>query len=137
MLEHSIGRKESFKSLAPLHGHPGDKDTQAYQHGKDLSQVRHGWLQMLFEVPTNIPIMNSKDRTGRPRRGSENARIRRTSNAVRRTPAQRGSFGKIRLRAIADPRSSAKSVLMMAISAKTYRGYRMPQRQSMVYFDRL
>lgn len=64
-------------------------------------------------------MINSKDRTGRLRSGSAKARIKRTSKEVRRTPAQRGSFGKSRLRAIADPMSSAKSVLMIAISEQT------------------
>ena len=90
-----------------------------------------------MKVRTKTPMRNSKDRTGRPWRGSENARIKRTSKAVRRTPAQRGSFGKSRLRAMADPRSSAKSVLMMAISAITYSGYKMNHRQNVVCFARL
>jgi len=41
----------------------------------------------------------------------------RTSKEVRRTPAHRGSLGKMRFKAIAEPRSSAKSVEIMAISA--------------------
>ena len=63
-----------------------------------------------------MPIMSSKDRTGLPWRGSAKARIKRTSKEVRRTPAQRGSLGNKRLRAIADPSSSARSVLIMATS---------------------
>ena len=82
-------------------------------------------------------MINSKDRTGRLWSGSAKARIKRTSKEVRRTPAQRGSFGKSRLRAIADPRSSAKSVLMMPISEQTYSGYKMNHRQNVVCLARL
>ena len=64
-------------------------------------------------------MINSKDPMGWLWSRSAKARIKRTSKEVRRTPAQRGSFGKSRLRAIADPMSSARSVLMMAISEQT------------------
>lgn len=64
----------------------------------------------------------------------------RTSTAVIKTPANSGSFGKrlrlcqrypwknthfaYRCKAMALPRSSAKSVAIMAISAKTYKAHR-------------
>ena len=54
--------------------------------------------------------------TGFPPRGSLRAKRTSTSEAVMRTPAHKGSFGKRRQRAIADPSSSARSVAMMAIS---------------------
>jgi hypothetical protein len=138
MLRQGFGRKEPFESLAPLYIDLRHKDTQAYQHGYHLSQVRL-WMvaEAIMEIRTKIPMTNSKDRTGRPWIGSAKARIKRTSKAVKRTPAQRGSLGKSKLSAIADPRSSAKSVLMMAISEKRYRGYKMNQRQNVVCFDRL
>ena len=43
----------------------------------------------------------------------------RTSVAVSRTADHNGSLGNRRTRPIADPRSSARSVLMIAISHKT------------------
>jgi hypothetical protein len=118
MLEHGLGWKVPFENLTPLYFNPGDKNTHAYQHDQYLSQVRFG-LNTIKDVHTRIPINNSKDRTGRPWSGSAKARTKRTSHDVRRTPPQIGSLGKSRLRAIAEPRSSAKSVLMMAISEMT------------------
>ncbi len=50
------------------------------------------------------------------------ARNKRTSAAVSKTPPYKGSFGNKRQRPMAEPRSSAKSVEIMAISDKTYKG---------------
>jgi hypothetical protein len=43
----------------------------------------------------------------------------KTSTPVRRTVDHRGSFGKSKLRPIAEPSNSARSVLMIAISHRT------------------
>jgi hypothetical protein len=40
MLDQGLGRKESFESLTPLYTDLRNKDTQAYQHGHHLPQVR-------------------------------------------------------------------------------------------------
>ena len=64
-------------------------------------------------------MINSKDPMGWLWSRSAKARIKRTSKDVKRTPAQRGSFGRSRLRAIADPMGSAKSVLMIATYEQT------------------
>lgn len=50
------------------------------------------------------------------------ARNIRTSAAVRKTPPYSGNFGNIRQKPMAEPRSSARSVEIMAISDKTYKG---------------
>ena len=42
-----------------------------------------------------------------------------TSTAVRTTPTQRGSVGNSKHKPIADPNNSARSVAMIATSAKT------------------
>jgi hypothetical protein len=44
--------------------------------------------------------------------------MNKTSKAVTSTPAHSGILGKIRHSAIAEPNSSARSVLMIAISQK-------------------
>lgn len=77
---------------------------------------------------TNTAMSNSKRRTGRPPNGLPRARSNNTSEAVRRTPAHRGRRGNNRQSAMADPSNSARSVLMIAISERTYRGYRSSQR---------
>lgn len=66
-------------------------------------------------------MTNSKTLTGRPlpREGSAKARNMSTSAAVKTTPAQSGNFGKMRQSPIAEPRSSARSVDMIAISEST------------------
>lgn len=66
---------------------------------------------------TSAAINHSKNFTGLPLSGSPNARINSTSHHVNNTPAHKGNLGIIMQRAIADPSSSARSVLMMAISA--------------------
>ena len=71
---------------------------------------------------TIAAISNSKILTGRPRNGSPMPRIRITSNAVMRTPCHNSNLGKSKQRAMAEPNSSAKSVAMIATSARIYRG---------------
>lgn len=70
-------------------------------------------------IHTIAEMSHSNSLTGRRRRGSPTNKIMKTSQAVIRTPAHRGSFGNSMTRAIAEPRSSARSVLMMAISERT------------------
>jgi hypothetical protein len=43
--------------------------------------------------------------------------MKRTSKDVSMTPTHKGSFGKIKFNAMAEPKSSARSVEIMAISA--------------------
>lgn len=82
-------------------------------------------------------MQSSNTRTGLPAMGSRSASSTKTSDAVRRTPPQSGSFGKSMQSAMADPSSSARSVLMMAISESAYRGYKTIQRHILVCFGRL
>ena len=70
-------------------------------------------------------MRNSKSLTGLELSGSRNPSMRSTSNTVMRSPPQIGSFGKSKHRAMAEPRSSARSVAIIAISEITYRGYNM------------
>lgn len=67
---------------------------------------------------TIAPIRYSNILTGLDLSGLLKARMRITSDAVKRTPAQSGSEGKSRMRAMAEPSISARSVLMMAISER-------------------
>ena len=87
----------------------------------------------------------------RPESDRKNSRTKRTSEAVTNTPANNGSLGKSlfslsafrfdkqfqcqahRLRAMALPSSSARSVATMAISDKEYTKYR-PKRKYRRYF---
>lgn len=75
-------------------------------------------------------IVNSNILTGRPlaRVGLLKARKISTSAPVKTTPTHSGNVGKRRHNPIAEPRSSAKSVLTMAISESTYKGYRTRRR---------
>lgn len=50
--------------------------------------------------------------------GSYKAKIIKTSNAVKHTPNHKGMIGNIRLRAIALPSNSERSVAINANSAK-------------------
>jgi len=69
-----------------------------------------------------IAIKPSKILEGRPPNGSPNPRIRITSTEVSRTPCHSCNFGKSRHRAMAEPNNSAKSVAIIAISARAYKG---------------
>ena len=79
-------------------------------------------------VKTRAVIKSSKSLTGFPRVGLQKPRMRNTSTVVTSTPAHNGRVGNSITSAVADPSSSARSVLTMAISATAYRGYRMHQR---------
>jgi hypothetical protein len=70
---------------------------------------------------TNAIMVYSKILTGRPSlvEGLLMDRNTITSAAVRTTPAQRGSVGNSKHKPIADPNNSARSVAMIATSAKT------------------
>ena len=68
---------------------------------------------------TMAAMSHSNNLTGRRRRGSPTNSMMKTSEAVMRTPAHNGSFGNSMTRPMAEPRSSARSVLIMAISART------------------
>lgn len=70
---------------------------------------------------TSTIIINSRIRTGRPLFLDESprARMKTTSVAVRRTATGRGRLGNSNTKPIADPRSSARSVLMIASSDST------------------
>lgn len=57
-----------------------------------------------------------------PSEGVLTNKMTKTSQTVMRTPDHNGSFGNSMTSAIAEPRSSARSVLMIAISARAYRG---------------
>lgn len=71
---------------------------------------------------TMAAMRNSNILAGFPRNGSPRARIKRTSAVVRRTPCHSSSLGKSKHKAIAEPINSARSVAIMAISARTYKG---------------
>lgn len=70
---------------------------------------------------TRSMMMNSKALAGFPRFavGSERRRKTNTSSAVMTTPAHNGRDGMRRQNPIAEPNSSARSVEMIAISART------------------
>ena len=67
---------------------------------------------------TKTAMISSKSLCGRPGVGLQKASMRNTSEAVIRTPAHNGKEGKRSEMAVAEPRSSAKSVLIMAISQR-------------------
>lgn len=74
------------------------------------------WL--IWTQRTRLAIKYSNILTGRPRSGSPRARRNITSNAVMRTPAHSGKEGNSKQRAMAEPKSSARSVEIMAISER-------------------
>lgn len=74
--------------------------------------------KLLEAVLTMAEMRNSNKRTGRPRRGSPIARTNMTSKAVIRTPCQSSSLGNSMHSAMADPKSSARSVATIATSAR-------------------
>jgi hypothetical protein len=69
-----------------------------------------------------MPMRNSKLLTGLLRKGSLRSNKKSTSVAVSRTAVQSGMLGNSRTMAIADPSNSARSVLIIATSDRTYRG---------------
>lgn len=82
-------------------------------------------------------MISSNILTGFPRSGSPKKKTTNTSNAVISTPCHNSNLGKSMHKAMADPNSSARSVAMMAISAKAYKGYRPSHRYRRVCLGRL
>lgn len=82
---------------------------------RSIQMFRQGRITALH---TKAAIMPSNNLTGLLFNGLSRARINMTSVAVNKTVDHRGSVGNRRTSAIADPSISAKSVHMMAISAR-------------------
>jgi hypothetical protein len=106
--------------MCPIDVDLGNDDNHAYENCEDLEtkSIDRGWKKKR-KMPTMQAIRISNIFTGLPRRGSPIARRTMTSKAVINTPCQSSSFGKSKQSAIADPRSSARSVAIMATSART------------------
>jgi len=105
--------------MCPVDINLGDDDDHAYENRNNLPKPQSAREENPKKVLTRPAIRISNILTGFPRRGSPIPRMMMTSKAVIKTPCQSSSLGKSMQSAIADPRSSARSVAIMAISART------------------
>lgn len=102
---------------------------------RQILRRREGITKQEFGQGHAIAVMSHLNTlTGCRRRGSQTNRMKKTSQVVIRTPAHSGGFGKSTTGPMAEPRNSARSVLIIAVSARTWRRYGTSQRYSSVFW---
>jgi hypothetical protein len=113
-----LRRNESIEGLTPYDSDLRNNYYHADEHCEDLdpklNKVGYGYAS--HWGLTRAAIIHSKTFAGLEQSGLASPRINKTSAPVIRTPPQSGRAGNRRESAIADPRSSARSVLTMATS---------------------
>jgi hypothetical protein len=102
--------------VCPIDINLSNDDDHAYEKCYDLRQLNYPHTDEVHKMLTIAAIRSSNIFAGLPPRGSPIARRKTTSQAVINTPCQSSSFGKSKQSAIADPRSSERSVAIMATS---------------------
>jgi hypothetical protein len=114
--EKRLRRNESIERLAPSDIDLRNNHYHADEHCEDLdSNSTKVEYASCWEL-TSAAMIHSNIFIGLEHSGLPRASINKTSAPVIRTPAQSGRAGNRRQSAIAEPRSSARSVLMMATS---------------------
>ena len=116
--EEGFGRNKSAKSISPIDGNLRYNEYHADEYGQNLEKYSDITFRESEFLHTNTEMMPSNSFTGLLFNGFSMARSSITSVAVNKTVDHSGNLGNRRTSAIADPSISAKSVQMMAISAR-------------------